>query len=86
MRIDINKLPVFAEFDEVPYIVYPHEKRGHVAMNDYASESGLLPEILFEGEEISRERFIELAEKRAKNPRAVATSKYKEVLDFYDSF
>lgn len=78
MRVNTDKLPVFAEFDEVPYVVYEDSERGPVAINDFATESGLLPEILFEGEAISRERFVELAGERQ-------SDKYEEVLDFYDS-
>ena len=80
MRINIKELPKFAEFDEVPYVVYYDSERGPVAINDGATESGLLPEILFEGEEISRERFIELAQKRDNGSK-----KYEEVLAFKDA-
>lgn len=80
MRINVNKLPVYAEFDEVPYVVYQDEKRGPIAINDFASESGLLPEIIFEGEEISKERFVELATKRADG-----STKYEEVVAFKES-
>lgn len=81
MRVNINNLPVYAEFYEVPYLIYEDEKRGPVAINDFATESGLLPEILFEGEQITQTRFIELSMSRAKG-----STKYKEILEFYESF
>ncbi len=83
MRIDITKLPKLAEFYEVPYVVYNDTERGVRAINDFASQTGLLPEILFEGEEISRERFIELAKGRIEG--AMHPTKYEEVLEFCDS-
>lgn len=82
MRIDITKLPKLVEFYGVPYLVYDDTERGVRAINDFASQTGLLPEILFEGEEISRERFKKLAEQRAEG--AMHPTKYEEVLDFYD--
>lgn len=76
MRIDYNNLPVFAVYDDVPYLIYDDDKRGPIAINSSAQESGLLPEILFEGEQITPDKFKELAN---------GTGKYQEVLDFYKS-
>ena len=78
MRVNIHKLPVFAEYDDIPYLVYEDDELGVRAINYVASQTGLLPEILFEGEEITKERFVELAEKKVNN--AEGRMKYKEVI------
>lgn len=83
MRIDIKKLPAFAEFDEVPYIVF-ETGEGITAMSHYGSTSGLLPEILFEGDLITRERFIKLAKQWAVKSKSDEPEKYKEVLHYFD--
>lgn len=74
----MQQLPKLAEYDDVPYLVYDDDKRGPIAITYYGQESGLLPEIIFEGEEIGEERFVELAKQYQKE-----ADEYQEVLTFY---
>ena len=81
IKLTKEALPAYAEYNDVPFLIYVDNDHA-VAVNDQGIISTKLPEIIHEGNELTKEEWKALAVKRNSD---FDNDEYKKVLEFAES-
>lgn len=83
-RLAPENLPAFYVYNDVPFLVYTRDDERPEAINDIGVVSTQLPEIIFEGELVTKAQYTKLAKQRDEQYKLNGI--YKEVLELAESF